>query len=181
MRKVLFLNSSYEPLSLMNWQRAFLLSYLDKVDVLAYYERFKINSAGGKAYSVPAVVKSRDYIKTRKSLVRFSRTNIYLRDKYVCQYCGKPFGPKSLTFDHIIPKSRGGETTWNNIVTACKKCNVRKKDKTPEEARMPLLNTPKLTGKDWRLLLDIEANSIPREWIQFLPGIEEDSSLRISE
>lgn len=93
---------------------------------------------------IPEVVVIVDYIRNDRKMrkLRFSRQNVFRRDSYSCQYCGKKFGKKDLTIDHINPKSRGGATTWINITSACFKCNTKKADRTPSEAKMELLTQP---------------------------------------
>lgn len=95
-------------------------------------------------FIVPDVVLIPDFVRNEKKhkKVRFSRSNVFKRDQYVCQYCTKKFSSNQLTIDHVIPKCKGGPKNWTNIVTACKKCNMKKADRTPEEANMPLLNNP---------------------------------------
>lgn len=94
-------------------------------------------------FDLPSVIrlKKYHYIPTRKHLVQ--RKNFYVRDKYTCAYCYKRFNPSELTLDHIMPESRGGKATWDNLVTCCVRCNRKKADRTPEEAGMPLLNRPR--------------------------------------
>ena len=92
---------------------------------------------------LPSILRLLKYVKVRKSrIVKFSRANIYARDKYTCQYCNTPFSTEELTFDHVIPVSRGGTKSWENIVTACIDCNRRKGGLTPVEAGMKLIQKP---------------------------------------
>jgi 5-methylcytosine-specific restriction endonuclease McrA len=79
----------------------------------------------------------------------FTRENIYARDEFTCQYCGKQFHSNELSLDHVYPKSRGGEDSWENLVTCCRKCNQKKADRTPEEARMPILCEPRKPKDYW--------------------------------
>jgi 5-methylcytosine-specific restriction endonuclease McrA len=90
----------------------------------------------------PRIVRLKSFNEVPNNIVRFNRKNLYLRDQYVCQYCAKKFPTGTLSMDHVIPKSRGGHTSWHNIVTSCIICNTKKGDKTPEEARMKILRTP---------------------------------------
>ena len=92
---------------------------------------------------IPRVIRLLGYDRVPRKAVKFTRRNVFLRDEYRCQYCRGTFGPGNLSLDHVLPRSRGGQTTWDNIVTACMKCNVRKGGRTPEEARMDLLCRPK--------------------------------------
>lgn len=119
---------------------------------------------------VPAVVILKDNIYNRKNSIKFSRVNLYARDKLTCQYCGIVFHKKDLTFDHVLPKAQGGKTSWENIVTACKPCNSKKNDKTPEEAGMPLINGRGHVKKPKFLPvqgLHLNPDNIPKEWVEF--------------
>lgn len=137
----LVLNASYEPLKIVTWERAITLFFNEKVDVLEVYEDNPIQTSA-YPFKRPAVVRLRERCAWRVGHAKFSRVNLYLRDEYTCQYCGSEFSPRDLTFDHVMPRSRGGRTTWKNIVAACKPCNQRKGDLTPDEAEMPLIQKP---------------------------------------
>ena len=113
----------------------------EKVEVLEVYDDNPIRTAG-RSFDRPAVIRLIERCRWRIGYAKFSRVNVYLRDRYTCQYCGSDFGPRELTFDHVMPRSRGGRTSWRNIVSACKPCNQRKGDLTPDEAGMPLLRKP---------------------------------------
>ena len=115
MERVLLLNASYEPLRVISWKRAITLVTLDKVEVLETYER-KVRSVT-LAIRLPAVVRLLHLVRFRNHTIRFSRQNIYTRDKFQCQYCGRRMDSCDLTYDHVIPKSMGGRTAWENIVT----------------------------------------------------------------
>ncbi|MFQ5511705.1 MAG: HNH endonuclease [Candidatus Krumholzibacteriia bacterium] len=95
-----------------------------------------------QALRVPAVVRLLRFVGFRRREIKFSRQNIYARDRHCCQYCGEKLSPKSLTCDHVIPRSRGGGTVWTNIVTCCKPCNRKKGGRTPEEAGLKLSRKP---------------------------------------
>lgn len=98
---------------------------------------------------IPRTIKLTYDVAIPELELPFSRENIYARDKHICQYCGKEFEPKELTLDHVFPKSRGGDTSWDNIVACCKACNQFKADRTPEEAGLVLLNKPKKPEQYW--------------------------------
>lgn len=132
MSDTLILNSDAQPLSLLplsaiKWQESIKLSFLEKVIVLEWYDNWHINTVSG-AYRVPSVVMVKKYIK-RRTATRLTRSNLYLRDEYNCQYCGSRFDYTELTYDHVIPQCMGGESSWENLVAACKPCNHRKADK----------------------------------------------------
>ncbi len=112
-----------------------------KVEVIEVYER---RVKGVRiSFQLPAVIRLKRLIKRRTPIVKFSRQNLYVRDKGVCQYCGNPFEQKELTYDHVLPRSRGGQTEWTNVVTCCLTCNLKKGGRTPEEAGMRLMKQPK--------------------------------------
>ena len=138
----LLLNASFEPLKIVSWMRAFGLVFQEKVEILAEYD-LKIATVQ-RRFNIPAVLKLRRYVPLRRlgSLFRFSRNNIYLRDRFSCQYCGMELHSNKLTLDHIIPVAKGGRKTWENIVAACLSCNQRKGKLSLEDAGMRLLRAP---------------------------------------
>ena len=123
---------SYFPLSLWSWQDALKAVFLDRVEVVAQYET-KVHSANFEM-RLPSVVSLRNYVSHARSPA-FTRFNVFLRDSFTCQYCGSGVR-ENLTFDHVIPRSRGGRTTWGNIVAACSACNIKKGGRMPETAHM---------------------------------------------
>jgi 5-methylcytosine-specific restriction endonuclease McrA len=114
----------YLPLSIINWKQAVMYMYHDKCTVMDWYDDWMVRSPSWET-KVPAVIMLKDYLRRTKR-VRFSRSNMYLRDMYTCQYCAVEFPKSQLTLDHVQPVSRGGQTTWENSVTACNPCNSRK-------------------------------------------------------
>jgi 5-methylcytosine-specific restriction endonuclease McrA len=166
MENVLLLNVTYEPLKVINWKRAVTLLIMGKVEVLEEYSK-EIRSVSFSV-KLPAVVRLLRLVKRPKAPVRFSRQNIYIRDRYICQYCGRKFPPEELTYDHVIPKSRGGRTVWANIVTCCVKCNSAKGGRTPSEARMRLIREP--TRPSWLpfLRITVGLKDMPSSWRDYL-------------
>ncbi len=140
MEQVLLLNITYEPLKIINWKKAITLLMLGKVEVLEEYGR-DIHSVSF-TIKLPSVVRLLMMVRRPRNEVRFSRHNIYARDKYKCQYCGQKLPVEDLSYDHVVPKSRGGKTLWNNIVTSCMACNRKKGGRTPKEANMKLIRKP---------------------------------------
>ena len=138
-RAVLVLNANYAPMMVCTAKRAICLNVLNKIDVLANYEE-TVNSPS-ITFNLPSVIKIRDFVKYDNLSVDLNRKNILSRDEHSCQYCGDKSSP--LTIDHILPKGRGGQDSWENLVTACKFCNQKKGNKTPEEANMHLKRKPK--------------------------------------
>ncbi len=140
MYATLLLNATYEPLKVISWKKAMTLLCLDKAEVLACYQKHVRSTR--LLFELPAVMRLRSRVPWRRLGVRFSRRHVFVRDRFSCQYCGQRFPTRDLTFDHVMPKSRGGRTCWNNIVTSCRECNQEKAGRTPDEAGMPLLNQP---------------------------------------
>lgn len=123
------------PLSVWPWEEAVHASLSGRVIVLAEHER--LIRSPSVSLKAPSVVALKDYVKVKRTPA-FTRQNVFLRDKFSCAYCGQKHNACDLTFDHVIPRSRGGHTRWQNIVTACGGCNVKKGNRTPEEAHMVL-------------------------------------------
>jgi 5-methylcytosine-specific restriction endonuclease McrA len=145
-RSALVLNAdfrplSYFPLSLWSWRDAIKAVFLDRVNVLAEYEVVTVSSPNFEMQA-PSVISLKEYVAPAKRPA-FTRFNVFLRDRFHCVYCGSKFAPSDLTFDHVIPRSKGGVTSWENVVAACSRCNVAKANLTPDRARMPLLWTPR--------------------------------------
>jgi len=138
---VLFLDAEWRPLRVEPWTRAIADFCLGKVEVVEYSRDRTIRGVG-RDYPMPAVVRVIKRFKREKIRIKFSRLNIYARDKFTCQFCGQRFDTEDLTFDHVLPRSRGGKTSWENIVTCCVSCNTEKADRTPEQAKMKLLRKP---------------------------------------
>jgi len=128
---------SYFPLSLWPWQDAIKAAFLDRVMIVAEYDT-EVHSPS-ISMRLPSVVVLRDYVKPAK-FPAFTRFNLFLRDGFSCQYCG---AKGEMTFDHVTPRSRGGRTTWENVVAACGPCNLRKGNMTVRQARMSLSRPPR--------------------------------------
>ena len=127
---------SYYPLSLWCWQDAVKSVFLDRVSIVTNYDR--IIRSPSFQMNLPSVIALKNFVKPQKN-PNFTRFNVFLRDKFTCQYCGDK---KDLTFDHLLPKSKGGETNWLNVVTACSICNVKKGGRLYEKSGMVLFNKP---------------------------------------
>ncbi len=138
--RTLLLNGSYEPLSTISWQRAITLEFREKVDVVERYDAF-VHSPRS-ASQLPAVCRLKRYIHVPRHPVRLSREGVLARDGGCCQYCSVRLTRTTFTLDHVLPRSRNGRDTWDNLVAACSPCNRQKGDRTPEEAGMALLSTP---------------------------------------
>ncbi|KAI5069299.1 hypothetical protein GOP47_0015600 [Adiantum capillus-veneris] len=166
----------HRPINVVCWRRALCLEVLEKADVLEYYD--EVISSPSKPFAIPAVLRITDYLHKpvhSKVKLTLNRKNIFLRDRFRCQYCGTR---ENLTLDHVIPLSRGGEWTWQNLVTACTDCNSKKGNKTLEESKMQLLRAPKeprdLDSQNlpsnyaaFRTLQN--SRKMPTEWVGYLP------------
>ena len=124
---------SYFPLSLWSWQDAVKAVFLGRVNIISEYER-TVRSPRFEM-RLPSVISLKDYVPTARRPA-FTRFNVFLRDGFECQYCGDAFPTQDLTFDHVVPRSRGGRTVWENVVTACGDCNLTKGNRLPRESRM---------------------------------------------
>lgn len=133
------LNQSYEPLSVCNLRKAVVLIYLGKAESVIADDRKVLHSVS-KAFPWPSIIRISRFVKVPYKKVVLTRKNILRRDGFKCAYCGRSDLP--LTIDHVIPKARGGDETWENLITACTVCNNKKGDRTPDEARMKLLYQP---------------------------------------
>lgn len=138
-QEVLLLNSDFEPLNVCHIRRAMALVMLGKADILELHER-QISTTTGRLQA-PSVVKMRYHVRRPLPQLRLSRHSVLARDGYTCQYCGVK--GKDLTIDHVIPRWMGGPHTWDNLVACCRKCNLKKGDKTPQQAKMKLRTTPR--------------------------------------
>ena len=138
MKNTTILNSNYTHLTVVSWKRGLRLLMADRVIPLEFYEDYDIMSAGGRSFEIPKTVVLKKYVRLPDRMYRPNRRNIFLRDNHMCVYCLRSLSADEISVDHVIPKSRGGRETWENLVTACKTCNGLKGDKTPEEAKMPI-------------------------------------------
>ncbi len=160
------LNSSFEPMRVIPWQRAVLLAFGGKVDVVETY--------GAAVHSpsvtlpVPAVVRLRRFVRWRERGPRFCRRNVLRRDGHACQYCGAGPDRAPLTLDHVLPRSQGGRTDWLNVVTACAPCNHRKGSRTPEQADMKLAGPPRRPNWLPASRTDLSPTAPPPEWALYL-------------
>jgi len=136
---VLIVNQNYEPMSVITAKKAVVLVYLGKAEVIERHPIWEIRSVS-RSFPFPSIVRLMSFISVPRKRVVLSRKNIIKRDSGRCQYCGSI--QKPLTVDHVLPKKRGGDDSWENLVCACVWCNNRKGNRTPDEAKMPLLRKP---------------------------------------
>ena len=140
MRKVLVLNTTYEPLNVCSVRRALVLVFKQKAEVL---ERSAASYRTERAvYELPHVIRLRTYVHVphRATAARISRRAVFARDRHRCQYCGSD---RHLTVDHVVPRSKGGTDTWDNLVTSCAPCNRKKGDRPPHVAGLSLMSDPR--------------------------------------
>jgi 5-methylcytosine-specific restriction endonuclease McrA len=133
---------SYYPLSLWPWQEAIKAAWLDRVDIVAEYD--EVVRSPSTVIKIPSVVVLKDYVKPQKR-VAFTRFNLFLRDEFCCQYCGSK---GDLTFDHVVPRARGGFTSWENVVAACAPCNLAKGSKSLHRSGLTLRRPPRQPSSD---------------------------------
>ncbi|MBI5756517.1 MAG: HNH endonuclease [Nitrospirae bacterium] len=167
MEHTLLLNATYEPLKVIHWKRAITLLFQGTVEVLEVYDR-EIHGIS-ITFPLPSVLRLLRLVRARNiHKVKFSRANIFARDNYTCQYCGEKFDVKDLTFDHVIPVARSGKKSWENIVTACWRCNNRKSGRTPIEGGMRLIKTP--CEPKWlpHVTITIGIRHTPENWRDYL-------------
>ncbi len=164
----LVLSHAFEPVARVSWQRAITLLWEAKVEVVEEYEDRVVRSVTLE-FKVPSIIRFLRKIRERKRAVKFSRENVYAREKGCCAYCGARVPRPLATYDHVIPRSQGGQTTWENVVICCTPCNQRKGGHTPEQAGMHLRVQPvrpKSLPDTLRLTFLID-KSAPPSWRQF--------------
>ena len=159
---VLALNQSFQPMSITNAKKAIILVFLGKAEIVEKNCEF-VHSVNDK-FPLPSIVRLTRYINVPRKRIILTRKNLIKRDNHQCQYCGMKRVP--LTIDHVIPKVRGGGDTWENLVSACVKCNNQKGNRTPEEAGLRLLKKPKKPNHIF--FLRYSAGSLDKRWKPYL-------------
>jgi 5-methylcytosine-specific restriction endonuclease McrA len=157
--KVLVLNTTYAPINITSWKRAMVLMYKGKANGVEY-DGCMINGR----YRLPEIIKLVNYVPMPYNEAALSRKNIYLRDNYTCRYCGKT--GVTLTIDHVVPKSRGGRETWENMVVCCARCNNRKGDQNLEDAGLELKTMPYRPPSSLYLHMTRLSN-VPKSWYTY--------------
>lgn len=161
-KRVLVLNLDHSPVAVVSPQKAIVLLLLDKANCLSTYGLLEIRTVS-RSFEYPAVIRLNDYKNIPYRGVLLNRVNLFRRDGGECQYCGSR---RHLTIDHVIPRSKGGKTSWNNLVTACNRCNVSKGDKTPEQAGLILKKEPFKPSLSY--FLSEYAERQAEQWLPFL-------------
>ncbi|GCL36887.1 HNH endonuclease [Sphaerospermopsis reniformis] len=165
MGKVLVLNASYEPLNITSWRRAIVLLKKGKAEHEEHNGKFLYSD-----FPLTTVIRLRHYVRVPYKEIPLTRRNILHRDGHTCQYCG--YTGDELTLDHVMPRSRGGGDTWENIVTACVRCNVKKGCRTPQEARMPLRHPPRQPYSSLYFEVTKHLKSgLHQEWQKYVIGL----------
>lgn len=168
---VLVLNQNYEPLNVCPARRAIILIDRGKAEILE--ERAATIASPSQCLPVPSVIRLIYLIKRPRPRVKLSRREVFVRDRYSCQYCG--IQTRDLTLDHVLPRQRGGGHSWDNLVSACKTCNHRKANRTPAEARMRLARIPKEPPAHSYYIFHQYLQQ-QTEWIKFIPTYEAASA-----
>jgi len=168
-KTVLVLNQNYEPLNICNVRRAIVLIIGGKAEILESHEAFIATAQD--LFPYPSVIRLVCMIRAPRARVKLTRREVFLRDSYTCQYCGRR--TNDLTLDHVIPRHRGGPHTWENLTSACRACNHRKGGKSLQEARMVLKQQPfePSPGRYYAIERRLD-RTISDGWFKFLPGIE---------
>jgi len=165
LNSTLLLNASFEPLKVIPWQKAITLCFLGKVEIVEEYDR-SIRTVS-VAFKMPAVVRLLRFVRLGRRKPPLSKLNLLARDEFSCQYCCQPLAYREATLDHVVPRSQGGMTTWQNVVVACHGCNRKKGGRTPDEAGMSLFTPP--IQPDWLPVLSMRFNeNMPKSWMLFL-------------
>ena len=151
---------------MINWKRALKLVITEKVEVIEESDR-EVHSVS-ITVKIPSVVRLMGFVRFRRREAKFSRRNVYARDNYCCQYCGRRHPVADLTCDHVLPRSRGGRAEWHNIVTCCVKCNRKKGGKTPEEAGLHLMRQPVRPSWVWGFQIRFANRRPPPAWQTYL-------------
>lgn len=167
MHQVLVLNASFEPLNVCSDRRAHVLVWKGKAEVVEHHSQ-PLRSASG-TFMRPHVIRLLQYVRMPRAVKRrISRRALFARDGWKCVYCGTSAG--RLTLDHVVPRSRGGDSVWENVVTACAPCNLRKGDRLLEELAMTLPRQPRPPAPV--LFIRLATQRVPESWRQYLPALD---------
>ncbi|MBX2803612.1 MAG: HNH endonuclease [Myxococcales bacterium] len=164
--RALLLDKAFRPLRAVGWRRALCLDLCERVEVLEYYDR-RVRTTGA-SFPLPAVIRVPGWLHRLPQIVPPTRRNVLLRDGFACRYCGWEGTSAQLTIDHVLPRSRGGRTSWENVVAACAPCNRRKGDRTPAEANMPLDPPPRAPSALQLGRRGMVMGDAPAEWEPYL-------------
>ena len=160
MGHVLVLNASYEPLNITSWRRATVMLLKGKAEGLEHAADLQLRPGLHR----PTVIRLRQFVRVPFRALPLTRRNLFQRDSHRCQYCGSE--SERLSIDHVMPRSRGGKNEWDNVIAACRGCNLRKRDRTPEEAGMKLAHPPQAPRELSWIMYSVPR--IPEEWKPYL-------------
>lgn len=174
-RRVLVLDAALQPVQIVTWQRAFVMLSAGKAHVhegrkkrgpeIITYSRDGAVIGVRQDIRVPSIIQLGEIVPRHRQRVRFCRKNVIVgRDQCICQYCTQQFSTEDLTIDHVVPRSQGGQTCWENVVAACFRCNQKKAGRTPEQALMKLLKQPKRPHTVVETTVSMDIKNIPVEW-----------------
>lgn len=163
--KTLLVDCNYFPVKVISWQKAITLLYQGKAQSLVDYSDLRIHSQT-ISLALPKILRLNGKHRLLFN-IKFTRENVFYRDNYTCQYCGERLKENQLTFDHVIPASKGGPTTWQNVVTACKPCNFKKGPLLLEQTNLTLLKKPIIPKWSPELVIKLHDDD-PHEWFEFL-------------
>lgn len=168
MQRVLVLNQDYTFLGLTDWQNAICAVYTQKAIAEEHYD-WEVHSPS-TTMKVPAVIRLKKFahvVYERIIFVSFTKRNVHLRDRYICQYCAKHCEAKDITIDHVVPEDRGGLSTWENCVSSCSQCNSIKDNRTLEEAHMHLIHIP-TKPRRFSEIVRIKCGELHDLWLRYL-------------
>jgi 5-methylcytosine-specific restriction endonuclease McrA len=163
--QTLVLTPQYTALRTVSWQRAVTLVYLAKAEVLEAYD--VVLRSPSIEMKMPAVIRMTRGARHQPKTVRFSRTTVLVRDRFACQYCGRIGTRRELTLDHVVPRTQGGKTTWENLTTACSPCNAKKGGRTPHQAGMKLRAVPMRPNAVFTQPIQFD-HAVPATWRAWL-------------
>lgn len=161
---VLKLDSAFKPIEIISWKEAFVLTWLKKAYAVEYSDKWVHSST--KKFQVPSVIVLFRYIDEKFFTLPCTRKNILIRDENRCQYCATCFREGDLTIDHVIPKSKGGSSVWDNVVVACKPCNQKKRDYLVENSPVSLIKLPKKPS--YRSIIKKRIGNVNLRWKEYL-------------
>tara|TARA_R100000008_G_scaffold86676_1_gene80819 strand:- start:877 stop:1383 length:507 start_codon:yes stop_codon:yes gene_type:complete len=167
--KTLKLDSSYRPISIIDARKALIMYFMGKAEIVEYSER-TIKTVDS-TYKLPSVIALKRYVKYYPFSLICNRKNVIWRDRSTCQYCGKHFPEAQLTLDHVTPKSRNGPKSWDNLVAACRKCNQKKGNRTPQESKMFPISKPRKPPS--MFFKTIAKGQVLKNWLPYLWGSDE--------
>jgi hypothetical protein len=186
-KNCLVLNADYTPMGIIDWKKAIIWSFRNNaydgisIEIIEYHYSDTVMGCKGPI-NIPSIIKTTKYFKLLNKRVNFSRKNVFIRDNFTCQYCNTQLPSSKLTYDHVIPKSawnaESTPTCWTNIVTACIQCNLKKSNRTPLQANMPLQKQPFIPQKSLKYLpLSYQLNTIfkdfPEQWYAYIGDLIE--------